>query len=70
MDTILKIIAENGVTLLEIIGAAVLLATLITSLTPTKKDDAVVSKLRKVLEALSLLKPKLELPETDSKEAE
>ena len=39
---------------LQIIGAAVALATLIVKLTPTQKDDNVLVKIIKVLSALSL----------------
>lgn len=39
---------------LQIIGAIVALATLIVKLTPTQKDDNVLSKIIKVLSALSL----------------
>ena len=39
---------------LQIIGAAVSLATLIVKVTPTSKDDAILSKIITVLSALSL----------------
>ncbi len=39
---------------LQILGAAVALATLIVKLTPTQKDDNVLAKIIKVLSALSL----------------
>lgn len=39
---------------LAIAGGAVSVATAITALTPNKKDDAVVSKIRTVLEFISL----------------
>lgn len=42
---------------LEIIGAVVTTATLITALTPTPKDDAFLAKVKKVLAALGLLNP-------------
>ena len=40
--------------LLQILGAAVALATLIVKLTPTQKDDNVLAKIIKILSALSL----------------
>ena len=39
---------------LQLIGAAVALATLVVKLTPTQKDDNVLAKMIKVLSALSL----------------
>lgn len=42
---------------LEIIGAVVTAATLITALTPTPKDDTFLAKVKKVLAALGLLNP-------------
>ena len=42
---------------LAVIGAAVTLATLITALTPTQKDDAILAKIIKVLSAIGLLNP-------------
>ena len=39
---------------LQILGAAVALATLIVKLTPTQKDDALLGKIIQVLSALSL----------------
>ena len=50
----IKLIAEHGNEVLQIIGAAVALATLIVKLTPTQKDDNVLAKIIKVLSALSL----------------
>lgn len=49
-----KFIAEHVDEFLQILGAVVALATLIVKLTPTQKDDAVLSKVIKVLVALSL----------------
>lgn len=42
---------------LSIIGGVVTLATVIVKLTPTQKDDTVLSKVIKVLAALSLVNP-------------
>ena len=39
---------------LQIVGAVVALATLVVKLTPTPKDDNVLTKIIKVLSALSL----------------
>lgn len=55
--------------ILEIIGAALGLASMITALTPTPKDDAVVHK---ILDFFSVLKPftakgTLKLPLTRTK---
>lgn len=47
-------IKTNYSTILEIIGAVVMLATIITKVTPTEKDDAILTKVIKVLSALSL----------------
>ncbi len=44
----------HGRELLEIIGAVVSVATLIVKLTPTLQDDQWLSKIIKVLSALSL----------------
>jgi hypothetical protein len=43
--------------ILAIIGAAVSLATLITAITPTQKDDAILAKIIKILAAIGLLNP-------------
>ena len=51
----MEIITEYGPTILAALGAAVTLATIITAATPSKKDDAVVSKIRAALERLSLI---------------
>lgn len=50
----IKFITEHYDEGLQIIGAAVALATLIVKLTPTQKDDNVLNKIIKVLSALSL----------------
>lgn len=42
---------------LSIIGAVILLVTLITKLTATDKDDTIWAKVLKVLSALSLCNP-------------
>ena len=49
-----KFIVEHVDDFLQILGAVVALATLIVKLTPTQKDDTVLSKVIKVLVALSL----------------
>jgi hypothetical protein len=43
--------------ILAIIGAAVSLATLITAITPTQKDDAILAKIITILAAIGLLNP-------------
>lgn len=50
-------IIEHWKDILSTIGAAVTLATLITALTPTQKDDAILAKIIKVLSAIGLLNP-------------
>ena len=50
-------ITEHWKDILAIIGAVVSLATLITSITPSQKDDAVLAKIIKILSALGLLNP-------------
>lgn len=44
---------------LEIFGAAVALASLIVKLTPTTKDDAILAKVVKVLDWLSIFNTKV-----------
>lgn len=48
---------QNWEKILEIIGAVVTAATLITALTPTPKDDTFLAKVKKVLAVLGLLNP-------------
>ncbi len=50
----MKYIMEHSGELLEILGAVVAAATLIVKLTPTAKDDTVLTKIIKILSALSL----------------
>lgn len=50
-------ITEHWKDILAIIGAAVTLATLITAITPTQKDDALLAKIIKILSAIGLLNP-------------
>lgn len=50
-------IMEHWKDILAIIGAAVTLATLITAITPTQKDDAILAKIIKILSAIGLLNP-------------
>lgn len=50
-------ITEHWKDILAIIGAIVSLATLITAITPTPKDDAILAKIIKILAALGLLNP-------------
>lgn len=47
-------ISEHYDEVLQLIGAAVALATLVVKLTPTQKDDNVLAKMIKVLSTLSL----------------
>ena len=50
-------ITEHWKDILAIIGAVVSLATLITAITPSQKDDAVLARIIKILSALGLLNP-------------
>ena len=50
----MKFITEHYDELLQILGAAVALATLIVKLTPTQKDDNFLAKMIHILSALSL----------------
>lgn len=50
-------IIQHWKDILAIIGAAVTLATLITAITPTQKDDAILAKIIKILSAIGLLNP-------------
>ena len=50
-------LVENGTKVLEIIGAVVTVATLVTAITPTPKDDAFLAKVKKVLAIFGLLNP-------------
>lgn len=53
----IKFITEHYDEVLQVIGAAVALATLIVKLTPTQKDDAVLAKVIKILSVFSLCNP-------------
>lgn len=46
---------ENLKMLLEVVGATVALASVVTAMTKTPKDDAVVAKIRGWLDRLSVL---------------
>ncbi len=50
----MQLISEHYDEVLQILGAAVALATLIVKLTPTTRDDQVLGKIIKILSALSL----------------
>lgn len=52
----LELIAEYYDELLAVIGAIVVIASFIVKITPTKKDDAALSKVISFLERFSLLK--------------
>lgn len=57
MEQVLIWIKSNYATILEIIGAVVTLATIIVKLTKSEKDDAILSKIIKVLSIFSLVNP-------------
>lgn len=56
MQEVLAYIQAHWDDLFTVIGIAVSLATAITKLTPSTKDDAVVAKIAAVIEKLSVLK--------------
>ncbi len=56
MQEVLTYIQAHWDDLFTIIGIAVSLATAITKLTPSTKDDAIVAKIAAVIEKLSVLK--------------
>lgn len=49
-------IQENWTSILAIWGALVTLATVVTKITPTQKDDAVLAKVLKVVQLFSTTK--------------
>lgn len=51
-------IIEHWDEILKIIGAAVVIASVVVNLTPTKTDNKVLKKVKAVLNRLSLLKDK------------
>lgn len=51
-------ILENYDMILMVAGAVVALASVVVKLTPTKKDDAVVGIIRKIVERLAVLNPR------------
>lgn len=57
MLQIIEYIHTNFGVYLEILAAAITLATLIVKATPTQKDDAFLAKVIKVLSVLSLCNP-------------
>lgn len=50
-------IVEHWKDILAIIGAVVSLATLITAITPTQRDNEILAKIIKILAAIGLLNP-------------
>ena len=58
MQEVLAYIQEHWDDLFTIIGLAVSMATVITKLTPSKRDDAVVAKIAVMVEKLSVIKRK------------
>lgn len=50
----IQFITQHYEEVLQILGAVVALATLVVKLTPTQKDDNILSKIIRVLSALSL----------------
>ena len=61
----LQFYLEKG---LEIFGAAVALASLIVKLTPSTKDDAILAKVVKVLDLLSIFNTKINQAKIDGTE--
>ena len=58
MSEISSFITEHGPELIQALGYAVALATVITAITPSKKDDKVLGKIVGFLYRFSILKPK------------
>lgn len=58
MSEAFDLLAKHGPQLIQALGYAVALATVITTMTPTKKDDKILGKVVGLLERLSLLAPK------------
>lgn len=56
MQEVLAYIQAHWDDLFTVIGITVSLATAITKLTPSTKDDAIVAKIAAVIEKLSVLK--------------
>lgn len=56
MQEVLAYIQTHWDDLFTVIGITVSLATAITKLTPSTKDDAIVAKIAAVIEKLSVLK--------------
>ena len=52
-----QLITQKAADIFQIIGGVVSVATLFVKLTPTEKDDALLSKLVKVLSVFSLCNP-------------
>lgn len=50
----MSFLLDNYLDILAAIGAVVTAATAITALTPNKRDDEIVGKVRKVLDFISL----------------
>lgn len=57
MSDVIAWCMAHGDDLLQLVGAVVAVATLAVKLTPTQKDDNVLSKIIKVLAAFSLVNP-------------
>lgn len=58
MQEVFAYIQAHWDDLFTIIGLAVSMATVITKLTPSKRDDAVVAKIAALIEKLSVIKRK------------
>lgn len=54
----MNFIIENWQSMLAILGGLVTVATLIVGLTPSQKDDAILAKVIKVVDWLSVINPK------------
>jgi hypothetical protein len=66
--SVVSSVTENYDTILAVIGALVTAATAIVALTPTPKDDAILAKVIKVLDFLSVINPKgTKVVKTDKK---
>jgi len=52
--SVINYVIGNYVELFAVLGAVTTAATFITALTPSKRDDEIVGKVRKVLDFISL----------------
>jgi len=54
MEQVIVWIKENGMTVVNIATAVVALASAISAVTPTTKDDSIVNKIKSIVDKLAL----------------